>query len=83
MFRSHKIPTVQMDLTFSNAFETTVTTWNPAQIASDKQQSLIFQKFKGRVRLLQGQSYKIMRLSEEDCNYRDKQSTADWNKFNS
>lgn len=66
-----------MDLNFSNAFVTTVTARHPAQIASDKQQSLIFQKFKRRVRLSQGQSYKIMRLLKKGCNYRDKQSTAD------
>jgi len=41
-----------------------MTTWHVAQIASDKQQSLIFQKFKRRVRLSQGQSYKIMRFKE-------------------
>lgn len=66
-----------MDLNFSNAFVTTVTTWHPAQIASDKQQSLIFQKFKRRARLSQGQSYKIMRFLKKGSNYRDKQSTAD------
>lgn len=70
-----------MDLNFSNDFVTTVTTWHPAQIASDKQQSLIFQKFKKRVWLSQGQIYEIVRLLKKGCNYRDKQTTADWSKL--
>lgn len=44
--------------------------------ASDTQQELIFQKFKRRVRLFQGQSYKIIGLLRKGCNYGDKvQST--------